>query len=214
MLKFSLIVPTRKRQTLFLNLIDSIIKTTAEIDNIEILAVVDSDDQEAIEYTEHNLVKRLIRLRGNNISRDYHTYAYSHSCGKYIFVLNDDCELKTDAWDIIAWNKLEGHDVVYGKTSDDGNQTFSYFPILNRMGIDALGHVMSPFFPGWGADEQLFHVYKEYVVDLCEVIVSHIQGCKVGDECYQNMTDISMNIPPDEFKKILLADKDRLKFKS
>lgn len=222
MIKFSLTVPTRKRVDLFENLCKSIQNNTCNLHEIELLAIIDNDDRS--KYKEiFPWVKILKRPRGNNMSRDYHTWAYLQSTGKYIWTLNDDCEIWTKNWDVIAYNFLnsyrEADQILYGRTQSQGQKNkegndivpFSFFPIISRKGIEVLGHVMSPLFPGWEADNHIYHVYKSVkrVVPI-DIFIFHIQGKHIKDESHYKMKTMTPTDNLDNFVEKVKNDACKL----
>src|SRR5688572_1556781 len=105
--RFSLILPSRCRPDLLKRLVDSVTINTKRIESVEILVGIDDDDTETIAMIGRLNCIFHVRKRGNSISVDYQNWLYNFSRGKYCFVLNDDCEIITEWWDEIAWNKLE-----------------------------------------------------------------------------------------------------------
>ena len=184
-MKFSLLVPTRKREKLFNNLCKSIENTTRNLQEIEFLAIIDQDDKITKKYTDKIYIKQLIRKRGTNLSLDYYNWAYPFSTGKYIFVLNDDAEIITPNWDDLVVD-FTLDNVFYGKTINNNSihSHYSYFPILGRVGVEILDQVMSPLFPGHGADDQLFNVYNKIdrIVEL-DIRINHLEKQRMNDEC-------------------------------
>src|SRR4051812_21575406 len=120
-MNFSLILPSRGRVQMLSTLCRSIDKNTIDHDNIEMLIGYDFDDTDTVKYlgqVKYSWIKPHGRNRGNSISRDYQNWMYPKSIGKYIFLLNDDVEMKTYGWDKIAIEKLNNKDIVYGWTND------------------------------------------------------------------------------------------------
>lgn len=160
--------------------------------------IYDNDDIETKEEIgKYSWVKPLNRDQGNNLSEDYFNWAFSFTCGKYIWVLNDDAEIETDNWDEIAFGKMK--DFCLGSMStpdydqEGKNAPFPYFPLLCRKSIETLGYVIPKYFGGWGADAVLYEIYHfaGKSVDLREIKIKHISGRKLQDECYAHMSEMS-----------------------
>lgn len=190
---FSLLTPTRKRVSYLKKLCSSIANTAYDTQDLELLVACDDDDQDT-----HNMklnypwVSLFSRPRINNISA-YFNWLYLHSCGKYIWVLNDDVEILTDNWDSIIKEKLSKYEIVYGRARHNGwneQNPWSPFPILTREAIEAVGFVMDERQPGWSADSYLYKVYltADCICDIPDVHVNH-SGC--GDETHENMVKLS-----------------------
>lgn len=208
-IKFSLILPSRERPFSLERLCRSVETNTKN--EIEMLVGVDEDDTTipTLNYSWVNLHKR---KRGNSISIDYQNWLFEKSCGKYIFILNDDCEIITKNWDEIAWNKLENlfpSGMHYGFTSDQPNSISNYsaFPILGRKAVESLGWLMPPYYSGWSADIYTHKVYSGagLVCDLKEIIAlhhSHWIGRGVKDKTSESMAlkskDATKIVSPQE----------------
>lgn len=211
-MNFSLILPTRHRVELLTNLCTSIQRNTADPNNIEVLVACDSDDRDSCKLFEsitYPWFKGYVRDRGSSISRDYQNWLYAKSSGKYIFILNDDVEIKTHKWDEIALSKIETYlydkfdGIFYGWVADSENirinqnrDAYSCFPILSRSAIDTLGYVMNEYYGGWSADVYLYNVYKEVnrILDLSEIMAKHFThwlGIRERDETSASMAEKS-----------------------
>jgi len=190
-MKFSLITPSRSRPNEYKQLIESVLSTTENINNVEMLVIIDKDDSNLKEYQDMiKLVKdiscKLYAVdRKNHISKYYNELAFK-SKGKYIWAINDDCLIKTPSWDILAWMKLESeyiasNGILYGETNDstrnyNGNGFFSCFPILSRKAIDRMGYFFNDKYITWGGDKFLKYLYSDAgagIVDLLNVFVDH-----------------------------------------
>lgn len=211
-MNFSLILPSRGRVQLLSNLCRSVHNTTADAANIEMLVGYDWDDQPTVRAIPemqkmYPWLKGHGRDRGNSISRDYQNWLYPKSTGKYLFILNDDVEIKTNRWDEIAFNKLDTafrDGIVYGWVSDSDENRFgktaapySCFPIVSRKAVERLGYVMHEYYGGWSADVYLFKVYNaaNRVVDLSEILAhhqSHWLGIRDRDETNWSMQQKSV----------------------
>lgn len=205
-MKFSLILPSRGRVKLLENLCKSVDDNTYDKNNIEMLVACDDDDQDtinALKQMSYYWLKYFIRPRGNSISKDYQNWLYKYSKGEYIFVLNDDVEIKTKNWDQIAQQKINNYvhkdGIFCGWIADDKNvrinnakDAYSCFPLFTRKSIDILGYVMNEYYGGWSADIFIYNVYKEIdrILDLSEILVQHYThwlGNRERDETNKSM---------------------------
>lgn len=191
-MKFSLILASRDRVSLLNNLFDSLLKTTINQAELEVLVVFDEDDVNSIKnidafnikYKDIN-VKFFTRPRSEWMHRDYINWVYPNSKGKFIIILNDDTRFINKGWDIHAWKTLETYlsdkpdGIVYGFTENmTNNEKLCYFPLVSREAINALGMVMPPERKNWGADHDLYAIYCNPTINrkinLPEIQIEHI----------------------------------------
>lgn len=192
-------VVTRKRPTMLAELIESIVNTTQEKADTEILVMYDIDDSSTYGVVE-NLKERFCsqmslkfftRERSSNINRDYYNdMALTKAEGKYIIAINDDTKFIKTAWDTEARLAIERYlvdrpdGIFYGVVDDreverkrNENHWFSCFPLISKKSIDALGFFFDPKFGKDGADWDIFATYKYIgrVLDLRPfIIIEHI----------------------------------------
>lgn len=194
-MNFSLLIPTRNRPTYLANAIESIIQTTSDLTNTEIIITFDEDDN-STRQVQPNLIERfgkLIRIdwncrpRSYNTSQDYFNFmALQRSTGKYLVALNDDILFMKTAWDTETLHVLEEYlknfpdGVVYGVTADmeiekkrNEHHWFSCFPLISRKAVEALGFFFDPMIYRDGADWDIFAIYKEVgrIIDLRQFFV-------------------------------------------
>jgi hypothetical protein len=205
-MKFSLILPSRERASLLANFCRTVEENTFDKENIEMLVACDDDDKETIETLKnmkYPWLKYYVRPRGNSISRDYQNWLYPHSKGEYLFVLNDDVELKTKNWDQIALQKIQDYPhkdgIFCGWIADDTKvrirdkkDAYSCFPLFTRKAVNALGYLMNEYYGGWSADIFIYNVYKEIdrILDMSEILVQHYThwlGNRERDETNRSM---------------------------
>jgi len=184
--KFTIILNSRKRFLYLENLLNSIKNTTSNLSDIEVLISCDSDDDSTSVFWQNNSSQwpwafcefiereKNLTLRFNNIIKN--------SEGKYIFILNDDCEILTPDWEIDAFDKLEQYEdnIIYGRTQDNScdkvmGGPYASFPIVSKRSTDILGFFMHTDFPGLGGDVTLYRIYNEIdrIIDL-NVHINHV----------------------------------------
>jgi len=196
---FSILIPTRNRPTLLADAIESIIQTTDNKQQTEIVITYDSDDNSSAgvrpnlvaRFDKYMPIKFLVRERSFNTSEDYYNWmARQHSTGKYIIASNDDVKFLKQGWDTEAKKRLEEYlqpfpdGIVYGVTADMEKETkrnehfwFSCFPLISRRAVEAVGFFFDPMIYRDGADWDVFGLYKEIerVLDLRnEIIIQHL----------------------------------------
>lgn len=180
-MKFSIILPTRERPKSLKLAIDSIITQANNKENFEIHLGIDDDDISIIPmikelkkiYSDYNIFEH-VRVRSNSLVDSYINWMGANFCkGDYLFILNDDCIVKTKNWDVVAYNALENFlknkkdRIVCGMPEDlidpHGHKnswefTFSCFPIISKEATKALGFVLDPAY---------LHSHSDY--DICEL---------------------------------------------
>lgn len=203
MFDFSLTTPTRCRPDLLWSFLESIRKTTARPEKVEVSVTYDFDD----EYTRQRLrvwrrefrdinLSTYGRERNNedfNLHRDYVNWVVPFTKGRYLFCLNDDVEIRTDGWDETARERLDTYlsdkpdGIAYGWVADDEGKCgllkrerdghrASCFPILSRQAVETLGFCIFPQVRAWSGDIFIFALYEliDRVVDLSDIVAQHV----------------------------------------
>src|SRR5882672_9760370 len=111
-MRFSIILPSRERVQLLVNLLVSISNTTTNKEQIEVLIAIDDDDKDTLSVTANfkeyfPFCRFYTCKRSNQHAQDYYNYLSKRAIGKYLLALNDDCLFLTDGWDSLIWDKLE-----------------------------------------------------------------------------------------------------------
>lgn len=182
MIIFSFVLMSRSRPAMLDRLISSITKTTSS--EYEIIVGLDSDDPEIQKYLSlADSIKNCrfdIKDRTSNLHHRINAMLGDIS-GKYIFVLNDDCLLTNNGWDVAALNILDSFgDIVYGVTKDNSidriNSSYAAFPIVSSHAARKLGFIMDDTYGNHGADVITYRIYQEAkkVIDLECVKIDHV----------------------------------------
>ncbi len=160
--KISIILPTRNRQSLIYRLLDSIVKTTDNPQDLEIIIYIDEDDLESqnISYPSLSIVKLIGPQRTmvtiNNI-------CYRASTGKYIFLMNDDVVFQTPHWDTTIVKALEqfpdGIALLYGNDLHRG-KGMPTFPILPRTVCELMDGICPSEYIRFLIDYRIFDIFK------------------------------------------------------
>jgi hypothetical protein len=211
----SIVLASRERVTLLSNLLESVKRTTQQINRVEVLVGIDDDDlatQKAatILTRKYSFVKFFSRPRSGMLNRDYLNWiSADHSKGKYFIICNDDTEFKTINWDEIVCRKLEDYlankpdRIAYGYLSDAllNRHGLGYccFPLVTREGMNALGFAIPSEFPAWSADVALWHIYNgvNRCCDISEVMIEHISyhsGTRGADHVNKHVENLSATV--------------------
>ena len=180
---FSLILPTRQRLPGLKRLLDSLVETTFNLDDIEVFLVMDQDDttmEQAFELTNQYAMSIYIMAvkQSDHFNRDYMNFAASKCHGKNLWMLNDDAVIETKWWDSIIKIAVGGRQVYMVDTwctDHEELHSFPRFPMVSRLAMEAVGFVFYPQIRMWGADAVLFDLYKKAgcVVECHQVKVAH-----------------------------------------
>jgi glycosyltransferase involved in cell wall biosynthesis len=215
-MKFSLILATRDRIDLFKNLLESILVTTKNKKEIEVIAIIDNDDS-VMHESANGLVQKfqeinlriISRIRSEWMHRDYINYAYSFTSGENIITLNDDSLFTKLDWDENAYQSIQNYlkdkpdGIFMGFTENfNNNPILSYFPLISRKAVEAIGFVMPNERKTWGADYDLFALYSHpsinRVLKLPCIEIKHISyhdGNRVKDHISARMENIYNSNP-------------------
>ena len=189
MIKFSLILNSRNRPTHLNSLLESIVKTTNDLDSIEVIVGLDTDDptlQTSLEVLRsYPFPSYWVGGRPPNLIGALNALA-PLSRGCYLFILNDDVNFLTSGWDSLAWAALTTHSVkfpdgvVYGRTRDlsvdkDKDGKYAAFPIISKKATEILNFTIATEFTGLGGDVATYRIYEKIdrVVDLSNIILQH-----------------------------------------
>lgn len=181
---FSLILPTRQHLNGLKTLLDSLVKTTVDLDSVEVLLVMDKDDHElerAFELTNQYALSIYVLVvnKSDNFSRDYMNFGASKAHGENLWMMNDDVVIETAGWDVKVKEAI-GTRKVYCVdtwcTDHEEIHSFPRFPMVSRKAYETLGFVFYPQIRMWGADAVLFDLYKKAgcVIECHDVKVEHL----------------------------------------
>jgi hypothetical protein len=192
-MNFSIILASRERVHLLDSLLNSIVKTTADKNNCEVIVIIDSDDRVTRRFMERfqntcPFARFVVRERAHNLNDDYLNWGWRNfSTGDNIIVVNDDTVFKTPNWDHIIMANLSRYladkpdGVAYGWIEDGlpdraAGVHYCCFPLITKKAAEVLGFVMPPQFPGWGADIGVFRIYQAInrICDLSAVTLDHV----------------------------------------
>lgn len=230
-MNFSIILASRERVHLLDSLLSSIVNTTGDKNNCEVICVIDADDRITKRFLDRlkntcPFAKFIVRERANNLNDDYLNWAWkNYSKGDNILVVNDDVVFKTPNWDQITIANLSRYladkpdGIAYGWIEDglktrQGGINYCCFPLITRKAAETVGFVMPPEFPGWGADIGLYRIYSS-INRVCEITgvvlehVSHHNGMRERDHISRSVEMKSSGTPNPfcQFDPFVYVDK-------
>jgi len=151
----SVILPTRGRSENLLKALDSVINNCKNINDIEILVKVDTDDTETINtinnYNHSSLITLVISDRKNGYAslNEYYNELYEKASGEFIFCINDDLNIETADWDLLV-KPFENQLVCLHHNPTAPHNDVWYFPIISKKLLDVIGCVSkSVFYDGY-----------------------------------------------------------------
>jgi hypothetical protein len=156
----SIILPTAYRPDVLKECLSSIERTAANLQNVEVLAGIEPDDEETRHILQRCLFAKTQRRHLDHLA-EYQNWLATYASGEYFWLLNDDCAILTPNWDdtIHELQPQYGHTIPSGIDKEPACD-YSEFPILGRKSVEALGWLAPPYCPAWGADTILFNLYN------------------------------------------------------
>ena len=163
-IRFSFLLPTRKRITGLTALMESIKATTARSEELEIILGIDEDDQESRDFVCEglNIVKTIVP-NGLTMGR-LNQACYKASRGQYVMAMNDDVLVRTPRWDERVTRALEAvrDDIFLGHVNDLlFGQTLCCFPIVSRTFCELAGGFCPEQYERYRIDD---HIHEAFVL--------------------------------------------------
>jgi hypothetical protein len=177
MMKFSIIFPARGHKEKLYRTLDSIVRTTDRLEDIEVLIAVDNDDEELKTFGYNGGVDITIfeYPPRKNILCCYYNALAKKATGDVIWVWSQECFLRTKHWDKIARKHIRRkpkwdvwlampRDITLLEKLPDGRwktkiqvnpitkEEFSCYYMLSRKAYEAVGFVQKPDLRMWGSD--------------------------------------------------------------
>lgn len=197
----SILAPTRKRPKNIIRLVDSILNTVSDIQNIELLVYIDDDDEDSIPALQYAAERISVNaVQGNKlIGSQMYNELGKLAQGEIIMFAADDIVFRTKNWDIIVQKEFDKFEdkilFIYG---NDGYQNgrIGTHGFIHRYWVDIVGYVLPPQLASSYTDEWVTELAiranrKLYLPDL---IVEHFHpanGKAPNDETYQKRIEIA-----------------------
>jgi glycosyltransferase involved in cell wall biosynthesis len=163
-LNISLLLPTRGRAALVRRLFESLIQTTADPQDVEIVLYADADDSESRDISHPSLsIVKVTGSPGQSMGK-MNGACYEASHGRYVMLMNDDVIFRTVNWDrrvIESFKEFTDEiGLIYGNDLDQG-RTVPTFPILSRTVCDVLGEVCPRSYQNLHIESHLLDIFKQ-----------------------------------------------------
>ena len=162
MIRFSLIVPTRKRTQRLRRLLDSIAATSRSPRQIEVIAVIDSDDTGSMSFSYTEIAYHPVIVSPGQTMGALNLAGYRATAGQYLMLLNDDVVVRSPGWDaeleqvFTAWP--DG--IVLAHVNDLlFRDTLCIFPCVTRVFCELAGGICDPAYRRYRIDDDLHNIF-------------------------------------------------------
>lgn len=213
----SILSPTRNRPNNIRRLVDSIIDTVNDINNIEFLVYIDDDDEASIPALQEVAEKiNTNAIQGNKmVGSQMYNELGKIAQGDIIMFAADDIVFKTKNWDKIVIDKFNEYEdkilFIYG---EDGFQhgRIGTHGFIHRFWIDIVGYVLPPKLASAYTDEWITNLAErvDRKLYLSDLFIEHLHpaiGKAQTDSTYSErievMGDIGalyQNLEPDRIQ--------------
>ncbi len=200
----SIIAPTRKRPQNVTRLVDNIVNTVSNVQNVELLVYIDEDDEESIPALQYAAERvNTNAVQGNKLigSQMYNELGKLAQGDIFMFAA-DDIVFRTKNWDTIVEQEFAKYEdkilLVYG---NDGfqNGRIATHGFIHRYWVELVGYVLPPklasaYTDEWVTDLAIRADRKCYMPNL---IVEHMHpaaGKAPTDETYAKRIEVAGDI--------------------
>lgn len=183
-MNISLLLPTRGRPAMLERLFASLVRTTADLTDLEVVLYLDSDDHgsQSVSHPSLSLVK-LIGQPGQTMGF-MNGACYEASRGRYVMLINDDVIFRTAGWDrrvIESFHQFpDDVALVYGNDLDQG-KAVPTFPTVSRRVCNVLGEICPRGYRNLHIESHLFDIFRQLarlghnrIVYLEDVVFEHM----------------------------------------
>ncbi|HLQ77389.1 MAG TPA: glycosyltransferase, partial [Terriglobia bacterium] len=181
---FSIIIPTRARPTMLRRALDSLKSTAYDLDSVEVILVVDSDDTTMSNFSYSGLHLRQVVVAPGKTMGELNMAGYDVASGDYIFLLNDDVIARTPGWDLmIADSVRKFPDGVAMVHVNDKlfHETLCTFPLLSRSLCEMMGGICRREYIRYRIDDHIHNIFNllallghRRIVYMEEVVFEHL----------------------------------------
>ena len=148
--KIAIILPTRGRTATLTRSLVGLLEKAADLDSIQVLLGLDTDDTTGLKYFEESLQPQLDEMEVAYTAMTFEPLGYSrlneyintlskNSDADWIFFWNDDALMESDNWDLEIVKRTGQFKLLAVHTHQD--HPYSIFPIVPRAWLDLVGHL-------------------------------------------------------------------------
>ena len=180
----SLLLPTRERPDLVQRLLSSLIQTTVNLTQLEVVLYVDEDDVQSRNISHPDLSLAKIMGRPGTRMGEMNRACYEASRGRYVMLINDDMVFRTPGWDarvLAAAGSFEDEvTLIYGNDLDQG-EAVPTFPIVSRTVCEVLGEICPRGYRHLHIESHLMDIFRQLAK------LGHRRLCYLDDVVFEHM---------------------------
>lgn len=179
---FSFLIPTRGRPDLVARLFQSIVDTTSDLANLEVILVVDDDDELSKGISDDRITFKLVVVPRGLTMGGLNLACYRESTGRYIMLMNDDVILRTPAWDKTVLSTFERFtdDIALVHVNDLlFRERLCTFPFVSRTACEMIG-LCPEVYRRYKIDDHIYEIYSmlahlghKRIIYLPDVVFEH-----------------------------------------
>lgn len=186
--RVSVLVPTRRRVARLQVLLDSWAQTVIDGTRAELVFRIDDDDAESKMFLAEHPHKMVSgpRLNGYRSIPQFLEELRRAATGDLYLLGNDDMVLKTPNWARVVIDQANQYpDGIFCLGCDVQNAKNFVFPIVSKMAVDAMGHIMDPRL-FWG-DVYLRDVFQSFgrAIRFGEMKIDHRWAGRERDQTFR-----------------------------
>lgn len=208
-IKFSFLLPTRGRPELVKRFFQSIVDTTENLDELEIILCVDDDDIESQKISDDRLfIKKLVVPRGTTMGVLNRT-CYEASTGRYVMGVNDDLILRTKGWDRIIADIFASFkdDIALIHVNDMlFKEKLCTFPVQSRKVCREIGYSPAEY-KRYRIDDHIYDIYN-MLAYLGHKRIAYLPDVIFEHDNFQHTHDGSSPAFVSEDKRIYVANNE------
>jgi len=200
----TIIFPTRNRPNNITRMVDSIVRTISDINNVELLVYIDDDDVESIPALTAAAERISVNaIQGNKMpGSQMYNAIFKEARGDIIMFSADDIVFNTPNWDLLVQKEFDAYEdkilLVYG---NDGYQNgrIATHGFIHRYWVELVGYVLPPklasaYTDEWMTDLAIRVGRKCYRPDLLTEHMHPAVGKAPMDDVYKNRIEVAGDI--------------------
>lgn len=179
---FSFLIPTRGRPDLVARLFQSIVNTTSNLADLEIILVIDDDDDLSKGIRDERINFKTVVVPKGLTMGQLNQACYQASSGRYIMLMNDDVVLRTPGWDRVVLGAFAQFkdDIALIHVNDLlFRERLCTFPFLSRTACEMIG-LCPDVYRRYKIDDHIYEIYSmlahlghKRIIYLPDVIFEH-----------------------------------------
>ncbi len=205
--KISFVFPTRKRPKKAIKTIENLLGKSKTPENIEVIFVFDSDDQDSIneilknKIIKTNNVKHVVVEREKQNFGQLYNIGFNKTTNDVIGIIADDLDIQTNNWDSMVLEKCNMFpDDIYLIAPDDGKRVMATHFFISRKVVEIMGFLQPPWFVADFGDMWYTEVFRSIgrffnLYDVKFIHMHHSYGKSNLDETYEDASKRREGVP-------------------